>query len=465
MTTRGKLLLAGRTESEEVFRRLFEGMNDPVLLLKNGSFIDCNAATLKLLRYSSKRTFLNRRLADISPERQPDGRSSKEKAAAMIAAALQAGCHRFEWTHVRADGSSVPVEVTLTRITLDNEVVLHVLWRDIAERQAAEHRLRLLASVFERSGEAIMICDRDNRILEVNQAFSRLTGYTPDDVRGQNPRILASGRTTAEEYRAMWQTINDESFWQGEVWDKRKDGSFCPKWLTISAVGNGDGKIDYYIGSFTDMTERKVAQERINHLALHDTLTGLPNRYNLQGRLDQALATARRDAGHLALMFIDLDRFKNINDTLGHHVGDGLLREVASRLTASVRDNDVVARLGGDEFVVVLTGIKATAAGSVANKILKTLGLRYRIESHELHATPSIGIAIFPDDGDNAETLMRNADTAMYYAKSAGRNNMRFFTAGMSQTAKERHRLEGYLYRAAAAAGGSSGNSSAIRET
>ena len=417
MAAREQHLLAEQTESTEVFRHLFEDINDPILLLKDGSFVDCNAATLKLLCYDSKQDFLNRRPAEISPEFQPDGRSSAEKAAAMIATALEVGYHRFEWLHARADGSNIPVEVTLTPITMGGQVVLHTLWRDVTERQAAEHRLRLLANVFERSGEAIVICDRDNRILEVNQAFCRLTGYSLDDVRGQNPRILSSGRTTAAEFRAMWQAINDESFWQGEVWDKRKNGSFYPKWLTISAVRNNAGEIDYYIGSFTDMTERKMALERINRLALHDTLTGLPNRYNLQGRLDQALATARRDAGHLALMFIDMDRFKNINDTLGHHVGDGLLQEVAARLTASVRDSDVVARLGGDEFVVVLTGIEATAAGSVADKILETLGLAYRIEAHELHTTPSIGIAVFPDDGDSPETLMRNADTAMYHAK------------------------------------------------
>jgi diguanylate cyclase (GGDEF)-like protein len=196
------------------------------------------------------------------------------------------------------------------------------------------------------------------------------------------------------------------------------------------------------------MTERKTAQERINHLALHDPLTGLPNRYNLQGRLDQALAAARRDGGHLALMFIDMDRFKNINDTLGHHVGDSLLQEVATRLTDSVRDSDVVARLGGDEFVVVLTGVEATAAGSVADKILKTLGIAYSVESHELHTTPSIGIAVFPEDGDTADVLMQNADTAMYHAKSAGRNNVQFFTTAMNQAARDRHELEGGLHLA-----------------
>ena len=448
MEARQKHLRAEQMESEEVFRRLFEDMNNPILLLKDGSFIDCNAATLKLLGYPSKQEFLNCRPAEISPERQPDGRSSTEKAAAMIDTALRVGYHRFEWTHSRADGSDVPVEVTLTPITLGGEVVLHTLWRDISGRQAADRRLRLLASVFERSGEAIMICDGQNRILEVNRTFSQLTGYSADEVRGQNPRVLSAGRFSDAEFRAMWQAIDDEKFWQGEIWDKRKDGSFYPKWLTISAVTNPAGEVDYYIGSFTDMTERKAAQERISHLALHDALTGLPNRYNLQGRLDQALATARRDSSHLALLFIDMDRFKHVNDSLGHHVGDSLLQEVAARLRANVRDSDVVARLGGDEFVVVLTGIEAAVAGSMAHKLLATLALPYQIETHDLESSTSIGIAVFPDDGEDAEALMQNADTAMYHAKEAGRNNVQFFTASMNQAAMERHELEGGLHLA-----------------
>ncbi|MCF8199952.1 MAG: EAL domain-containing protein [Sulfuritalea sp.] len=448
MTARERHLLNEQMESETTFEHLFENMNDPILLLKNGRFIDCNAATLTMLRYGSKEEFINRPPAEISPARQPDGRSSDEKAEEMIATAIEKGYHRFEWMHSRADGSDIPVEVTLTPITMGGEVTLHTLWRDISERQTAEHRLRLLASVFEHSGEAIVITDRDNCIVEVNQAFTRLTGYSTEEVLGQNPRMLASGRTTAQEFKAMWRAIEEESFWQGEVWDKRKDGSFYPKWLAISAVRNNAREIDYYVGSFTDISERKAAQERINQLAMHDTLTGLPNRYNLQGRLEQALATARRDGGQLALMFIDLDRFKDINDTLGHHVGDDLLQEVAARLTASVRDSDVVARLGGDEFVVVLTDIDATVAGSVADKILKSLGVAYSIEGYELHSTPSIGIAIFPDDGRDAETLTRNADIAMYHAKSAGRNNIQFFTAAMNQAAKDRHELEVGLHRA-----------------
>lgn len=437
-------------ESEEAFRKLFEEAKDPLLLLREDRFVDCNAATLELLGYPSKTEFLGQRPDDISPVCQPDGQPSKEKAAAMIAIAHRVGYHRFEWMHRRADGSTVPVEVTLTEITLRGELILHTLWRDISERRVTETRLRLLAGVFEHSAEAIMVSDRDNRIVEVNQAFCRLTGYSADEVRGVDPAMLSSGRTAPEEYRSMWQAIGTTGRWQGEISDRRKDGSVYPKWLSISTIHGADGNIEHYIGSFVDISERKAAEEQIRHLAHFDTLTDLPNRFNLQGRLEQALASARRDGHHrpVAVMFLDLDRFKNVNDTLGHHVGDALLLEVSQRLMSSVRESDVVARLGGDEFVVVLTGADAVAAERVAGKMLKSLSQPYDIDGHQLHATSSIGIAVFPGDGESVEILMRNADAAMYHAKSTGRNNVQFFTASMNQAASDRRQLEEDLHLA-----------------
>ncbi len=436
-------------ESEEAFRRLFEDVKDPLLLIRDGRFVDCNAATLKFLGYPSKEVFLNRSPGEISPPCQPDGRDSGEKANEMIAIAQQMGYHRFEWLHIRADGSAVPVEVTLTPITLRGEMILHTMWRDITERQLRETRLRLLAGVFEHSAEAIMITGRDNCILEVNQSFLRLTGFSADEVRGQNPRLLASGRTTPGEFQLMWQSISDTGYWQGEIWDRRKDGSCYPKWLSISTIRGEAGEIDYFLGSFTDISERKAAEEEINHLAHFDVLTDLPNRANLQGRLEQALASARREGGEpVAVMFLDLDRFKNINDTLGHHVGDVLLLEVAHRLAASVRESDVVARLGGDEFVVLLTGIGGAAVARVADKILDALAQPYRIEGHQLYSTTSIGIAVFPGDGDSVAMLMQNADVAMYHAKAAGRNNVQFFTASLNAAARDRRELENDLHLA-----------------
>jgi len=356
----------------------------------------------------------------------------------------------YETVHRRRDGASFPVEVSARPVELDGRRFHQAIIRDISERKQAEAairsgetQLRLYATVYEHSGEGILISDRDNRILAVNPAFTRLTGYTIDELRGKNPRLLASGSTPPKTYQDLWSSLGRAGYWQGEVWDRRKDGNIFPEWLSVSVVRDLEGEPTHYIACFTDISERKATEEHISHLAHHDALTGLLNRYSLQGRLEQALATARREQRALAVMFIDMDHFKNINDILGHAVGDGLLVEVARRLRDSVRDSDVVARLGGDEFVLVLTEVdNATAAARVADKILRALGQPYRIEEEKLHITPSIGLAFYPDDGDDCEALMKHADTAMYHAKSQGRNNVQFFTAEMNRAAVERLGLD-----------------------
>lgn len=321
--------------------------------------------------------------------------------------------------------------------------------QDVTSQKLNEDTLRLYANVFRHSGEAIMITDRDQQIIAINPAFTRLTGYTLDDLKQQTPRVLASGHTPPETYRNMWAALKESGFWQGELWDRHKDGAINPAWAAVSVVRNPDGEITNYIAGFTDISERKAAEERIYHLAHHDLLTGLFNRYNLENRLEQALALARRNSEPLAVMFIDLDRFKVINDTLGHNIGDLLLIEVARRLLACVRESDIVSRPGGDEFVVVLTGIGAVLdAAPIAHTILDTLGQPYQIEGRTLHTTPSIGISLFPDDGDDTETLMKHADTAMYHAKEQGRNNVQFFAAAMNTAASERLELERELRQA-----------------
>lgn len=307
--------------------------------------------------------------------------------------------------------------------------VLRVRVRNLLQRKRVERQLRLASHVFNYSGEAIMITDRSNRIIEVNPSFIRLTGYGLEEVRGKDPKLLSSGRTTLEEYRAIWRSLHEQGFWQGELWDRHKDGSVYPKLLTISVVRNPKGEVDFFIGSFTDISRQKSVEAEIRHMANHDHLTGLPNRMYVQAALDQALAVARRDNSEIAVMFIDLDRFKAVNDTLGHSVGDGLLVQVGQRLRESVRESDLVARLGGDEFVVVLTGDHALNGSLVvAEKILANLSAPYRVGPHTLHSTPSVGISLYPLDGDNGETLMKHADAAMYRAKEDGRGRFRLYS-------------------------------------
>jgi len=315
--------------------------------------------------------------------------------------------------------------------------------QDITAAVAASEALELYASVFKASGEAIVITDRDNHILAVNPAFTRHTGYTLDEIRGQNPRVLASGHTPRETYQTLWACLNASGFWQGELSDRRKDGTIYPKWTTISVIKNEAGAVTHHIASFTNISERKAAEERINQLAHHDALTGLLNRFSLENRLEQALLSARRQRTQLAVMFIDMDHFKLINDTLGHHLGDLLLIEVARRLQTCVRESDITARLGGDEFVVVLTAMgDSMAAAAIAGEIVTALSQPYAIDRHTLHTSPSVGISVFPSDGQDVEVLMKNADTAMYDAKRRGRSNYQFFTAAMTAAAGERLELE-----------------------
>jgi len=305
----------------------------------------------------------------------------------------------------------------------------------------------LLEKVIECNPVAIVIADADNRILAVNPSFSRLTGYAAEEVIGRTPSILKSGRHGPEFYRSMWQALRTRGEWSGEIWDRRKDGSHYPKWLDLVAVRSEPGRaVTHYLAFFNDLSASKVAEERIRLLAYHDPLTGLPNRLLLTDRLAHALASARRRAGYLALLFVDLDRFKNVNDSLGHAVGDKLLWEIARRLNTCVREEDTVARVGGDEFVIVLENLSDKQdAVCIANKIHQAFERPIDIDTHCLHASASIGIALYPDDGDNAEILMQNADTAMYQAKASGRNNFQFFAPFMNAHVRERLDLENTL--------------------
>ncbi len=344
----------------------------------------------------------------------------------------------------RKDGGRVPLE--MNAVTLPDGTV-YGSCRDITERKINEESQRIAAVTFD-TQEAIMITTPDAEILRVNQAFQDITGYSAEDVIGHNPRIFQSGRHDEAFYQAMWSDLHSTGKWSGEVWDRRKDGSFYPKMMTITAVYDDNHKLTHYVAVFRDISNRKKSEQEIYQLAFYDSLTKLPNRRLLLDRLQQALAASARTGRHGALLFLDLDHFKTINDTQGHAMGDQLLIEVARRLQTCVREGDSVARLGGDEFVALLEELgseadeAASQAESVAEKIRLELEKPYVLNDFECLSTTSIGISLFFNHQESAEELLMHADVAMYQAKTAGRNAIRFFDPQMQRALETRAALE-----------------------
>ena len=315
--------------------------------------------------------------------------------------------------------------------------------------ERATKDLVLFAEVIKNTEEAIIISDANNVIVSVNRAFVRITGYSEAEVIGKNPRILNSGRQGKEFYQAMWQSIKEIGYWQGEIWNRRKSGEIYPEWLSISTVKNSRNEIMRHVAIFMDITKRKEVEQRIHLLAYYDPLTSLPNRVLFGDRLGQALAASRRGGGKVALLFLDLDRFKSINDSLGHAAGDSLLQSVADRLKLCIREMDSICRQGGDEFMVLLPGIeKREDVAAIAQKILAAMSDPHYIEGRNLVVSFSIGISIYPADADTPEALIQNADAAMYHAKEHGRNNFQFFTPDMNAEALDLLSLEADFRRA-----------------
>jgi diguanylate cyclase (GGDEF)-like protein/PAS domain S-box-containing protein len=320
---------------------------------------------------------------------------------------------------------------------------------DITERRRADEQLKLAFEAIRQSGEGILITDPQQVILSVNPAFETVTGYRADQVIGKTPEVIASNRHDHNFYAAIHESLESTGHWRGEVWNRRQNGEIYPEWLGVSVVRESDGRPKYFIYIFSDMSERQAAQQRIEFLAHHDPLTGLPNRLLLRDRMEQAQALAIRSHSRIALMFLDLDRFKTINDSLGHPVGDALLKEVVERLKGCVRDSDTISRQGGDEFVILLNEVRdGDAVSRVADKIHQRMGEPIMLGNHSLITSFSIGIALFPDDGDEFDSLLQKADTAMYHAKAAGRNGHRFFTELMNRQVVEHLTLETQLRQA-----------------
>lgn len=356
-----------------------------------------------------------------------------------------------EYRIVRPDGAerTVHTEAEVRKKENGRPVLLLGIVQDVSEARRATQELVLSENVFANSIEGIMVTDPEGSIQRVNRAFTDITGYRAEEVVGQNPRILKSDRHNDDFFAAMWKAITEKGQWRGEIWNRRKDGEVYPQWLTITSIADSNGRTSNYVGVCHDMTELKLQEEQLRYQAHHDELTGLPNRMLFRDRLGIAMAHARRRKDKVAVLFLDLDNFKRINDSLGHTLGDMLLKEVAKRLEFCVREGDSVARYGGDEFIVLLAGVRdENDVLLAAQRIINALAPVIKLSEQEFYLTVSVGIAFYPDDGHDQETLIKNADTAMYRAKEQGKNTYQVFTPVMTQRVTEWLAVENSLRKA-----------------
>lgn len=392
-----------------------------------GKYIRCNQAVMRFLD-CNEADIIGKTDFDFYPQKAARSYRHSDQLT------LEHGTSQFyEEKKISANGQTVLFETLKTPFKNQHGDTIGVLGisRDISRQAEADKELRLASLVFENSNEGIIITDENNLIITVNPAFTLMTGYDAEDVAGKNPSLLSSGMHDSFFYEQMWTQLSEHGNWSGEVQNRRKNGETYPQWLSISRVENNQQQLQNYVAIMSDITKYREAEEKINFLAHHDVLTSLPNRALLKDRIRQALIAADRHQQKLALLYLDLDRFKFINDSLGHAIGDQLLIKVAERLSSQVREEDTVCRTGGDEFIILLPDTDADGAGHVAQKLIENITTPFDIHGNHLFVTLSIGISIYPDNGKDAESLNKHADTAMYRAKQAGRNQYQFFTAEM----------------------------------
>lgn len=438
----GKIAKDLLQRSEERLRELVEQASDGIFVADlDGRYTEVNRAGAQMLGYS-RDEIVGKRILDLIPPAEAD-RLWKEKEQL-----LKGGIVVSEWTLRRKDGTYLPVEVS-AKILPGGQWQGFV--RDITERKQAEAQLRQAAIVFESTNEGIMIADAAGRLLAVNQAYERISGFRAEEVLGKNPRFQQSGRQDEAFYKELWIVLEKTGQWRGEIWNRRKNGEIFPAWENISAVKDSEGRITHYVSVLSDISLMKQAEERLQYLAHHDALTGLPNRLFFAASLEKSLKRADRHQQKLALLFLDLDRFKRINDTLGHAAGDRLLQEVGVRLQGCVRAEDMVARLGGDEFIAVIEDVShVDDVAHLAEKIIAAIARPIALEGREVVTSTSIGISLYPDDAGTAADLTIAADAALYRAKERGRHTYEFYTADLTTHALERLSLENDLRRALA---------------
>ncbi len=349
-----------------------------------------------------------------------------------------------------ADGAHTFITARFPLVGEDGHVYgVGCIQTDISDRKAAEQRLRLAQKIIDNASEAVIVTDPTGRVLDVNAAYTRITGYLRDEVIGSVPGTTCDAPTGSALYARLPSLLGASGRWAGEVWDRRRSGEPFPAWISLNAIRDGDGAVSHCVGMFKDITAEKDTEKQLRDLAFFDPLTGLANRTFFRERLNEAVIASRRHGDRVALLFIDMDRFKDVNDTLGHEAGDELIIQAADRIRASLRDTDTVARLGGDEFTIILTEVdNAESAGQVAQHIIERLHEPFTLFGNEVVVGASIGISVFPDDGADGDALVKNADTAMYHAKDCGRGNFQFFQAEMNERMLRRVTLERDLRRA-----------------
>jgi len=429
-------------------RQILDHIHDSVLTMDLSGYITgWNKGAERLFGYSPAEA-IGRHILFLYAD---DGSETLEEEDDLFYNAfLDHGSREFEVRRRKKSGEVfwASVSLSLSRDEEGQPMGLIGYLVDITDQLEREEKLRLHAKIFEYNSEAVIVTDDMQRIVSVNKAFCDITGYTEAGVKGSLPLLLQPTRDDPGLAAEIQVALASSGAWQGELWDRRKNGDTYPVWVSISSVKNTRGILSHYFLVFSDISERKEAERQIYRLAYYDALTGLPNRSLLFSLLEQALIEAQRNQTHGAVLFVDLDRFKTINDSFGHAAADALLKEVGQRLQIALRAEDVVARLGGDEFIVALFDItKREHAAVVAQKVLDALARPFQIEHHELLIGASIGIAVFPDDGRDAETLLRNADTAMYRVKQSGSGPL-FYSQEMNLRSLERLKLENGLRRA-----------------